>query len=179
MIFTQTNLAGVYIVELEKRGDSRGFFARTWDEKEFEEYQIFRRPVQMNMSYSQKKGTMRGMHYQIHPYEESKLIRCTRGSIYDAVVDLRKDSPTYMQSYGIELSQNNYKMLFLPEGFAHGFLTLEDDTEVSYQVSAFYTPGSERIIRYNDPSIKISWPIDVVEISEKDHNQADFSGGQI
>ncbi len=176
MIFTQTKLAGAFIVELEKREDERGFFARTWDEKEFEAHSIFRRPVQMNMSYSKKKGTMRGLHYQIHPYEESKLIRCTRGSIYDVIVDLRKDSPTYKQWIGVELAQKNYKMLFLSEGFAHGFLTLEDDTEVSYQVSAFYTPGSERIIRYNDPTFNVIWPAKVVEISRKDREQDDFSG---
>jgi dTDP-4-dehydrorhamnose 3,5-epimerase len=117
---------------------------------------------------------MRGMHYQIFPLEESKLIRCTRGAMYDVIIDLRRNSPTYKQWFGVELSQHNYKMLFLSEGFAHGFLTLVDDTEVSYQVSAFYTPGSERIIRYDDPTFKIQWPIKVTEITEKDRLQSDF-----
>lgn len=172
---TQTKLSGVYIIELEKRVDSRGFFARTWDEKEMSVLGIYRKPVQMNLSRSTKKGTMRGMHYQIAPYEESKLIRCTRGAIYDAIIDLRRDSPTFKQWFGIELTQDNYTMLFLPEGFAHGFLTLVDDTEVSYQVSAFYTPGSERIIRYNDPTFAIAWPGTITEITDKDRLQADFT----
>ena len=176
MKFTKTLLEGAYIIELEKRIDDRGFFARTWDEKEFEDHGIFRKPVQMNMSYSTKKGTMRGMHYQIQTYEESKLIRCPRGAIYDVIIDLRRNSPTYKQWFGIELTQDNYTMLFLPEGFAHGFLTLLDDTEVSYQVSAFYKPGSERIIRYDDPTFKIQWPIiKITEITEKDRLQSDFT----
>ncbi len=174
MKFIKTPLPGAYIIELEKRIDDRGFFARTWDEEEFKTHSIFRKPVQMNMSYSTKKGTMRGMHYQIFPLEESKLIRCTRGAMYDVIIDLRRNSPTYKQWFGVELSQHNYKMLFLSEGFAHGFLTLVDDTEVSYQVSAFYTPGSERIIRYDDPTFKIQWPIKVTEITEKDGLQSDF-----
>lgn len=176
MIFTPTTLKGAYIIELEKREDSRGFFARTWDEKEFEAHGIFRKPVQKNMSYSTKKGTMRGMHYQISPYEESKLIRCTKGAIYDVIIDLRKDSPTFKQWFGVELNDTNYKMLFLSEGFAHGFITLTDTTEVSYQVSAFYTPGSEQIIRYNDPQFSIPWPMEVTEITDKDKNQADYTG---
>lgn len=174
MKFTPTKLSGAYIVELEKRLDDRGFFSRTWDQKEFEAIGIYRLPVQMNMSHSKKKGTMRGLHYQISPYQESKLVRCTQGAIYDVIIDLRPNSPTYLDWFGIELSATNYKSLFLSEGFAHGFLTLANNTEVTYQVSAFYTPESEHIIRYNDPTFKITWPSPVVVISDKDRDQADF-----
>jgi dTDP-4-dehydrorhamnose 3,5-epimerase len=175
MKFTQTKLQGAWVIELEKRVDDRGFFARTWDEKERGDHGIYRKPVQMNMSFSAARGTMRGMHYQIPPFEESKFIRCTKGSIFDVIIDLRPNSPTFKQWFGIELTDKNYKMLFLPEGFAHGFVTLEDNTEVSYQVSAFYTPGSERIIRYNDPLFNITWPIPIVVLSDKDRDQADFN----
>ena len=174
MQFTKTPLEGAFTIDLDKRTDNRGFFARTWDEKEFSEHGIFRKPVQMNMSASTLRGTMRGMHYQIAPYEESKYIRCTKGAIYDVIIDLRSDSPTYKQWFGTELSEANHRMLFLSEGFAHGFITLEDNTEVSYQVSAFYTPGSERIIRYNDPMFGIVWPIPVTQITDKDRDQADY-----
>lgn len=176
MIFTKTPLRGAYIIELEKREDDRGFFARTWCEDEFEAHGIYRKPVQTNMSYSRKKGTMRGLHYQLPPYGEAKLIRCTKGAIFDVIVDLRQDSPTHKQWFGVELTDRNYKMLFLPEGFAHGFLTLEDDTEVAYQVSAKHTPGSERIIRYNDPKFNIAWPVAVEVISDKDNNEPDYKG---
>jgi len=175
MKFTKTSLEGAYVIDLEKRRDDRGFFARTWDEHEFEALGIYRKPVQMNMSYSAKKGTMRGIHYQISPFEESKLIRCTMGAIYDVIIDLRRDSPTYKKWFGVELTQDNNKALFLSEGFAHGFLTLEDNTEVIYQVSAFYKPGSERIIRYNDPAFNISWPSEITQITDKDRLQTDFT----
>src|SRR3989344_2449920 len=175
MKFTKTPVSDLFVIGLEKRVDDRGFFARTWDENEFKAHGIYRTPVQMNMSYSEKKGTMRGMHYQISPFEESKLIRCTRGAIYDVIIDLRRDSPTYKKWFGVELTQDNYKALFLSEGFAHGFLTLKDDTEVTYQVSAFYTPGSERIIRFNDPAFNISWPIEITQITDKDRLQSDFA----
>ena len=126
------------------------------------------------MAYSKKKGTLRGLHYQTKPYQEAKLIRCTQGAIYDVIIDVRKNSPTYKKWFGVELSCKNYKILFLSEGFAHGFLTLEDNTEVSYQVSAFYNFDSERIIRYNDPAFNIKWPIEVTVLSEKDKNNPDF-----
>ena len=174
MKFIKTKLAGAYIIELEKRADERGFFARTWDEKEFEEYGIYRKPIQTNMAYSKKKGTLRGLHYQVAPYQESKLISCTRGAIYDVIIDLRSDSPTYKKWFGVELSERNRKMLFLPERFAHGFLTLEDNTDVSYQVSAFYNFESERLVRYNDPAFKIKWFSKVTIISEKDKNAPDY-----
>lgn len=178
MKFTQNLLNGAYIIELEKREDERGFFARTWDEKEFEAYGIYRRPVQTNMAYSRKKGTLRGMHYQVGPYQESKLIRCTKGAIYDVIIDLRPDSSTYKKWFGVKLSEENHKMLFLPEGFAHGFLTLKDNTEVSYQVSAFYNFESERLVRFNDPAFKIKWPSKVIVISEKDKNAPDYKEGK-
>lgn len=174
MKFTQTKLKGAYVIELKRREDERGFFARTWDKNEFETHGIYRIPVQTNMSYSKKKGTIRGIHYQIAPYQESKIIRCVKGVIYDVIIDLRPDSPTYKEWFGVELSDKNHKMLFLPEGFAHGFLTLEDDTEVIYQVSAVYNFESEKIIRYNDPAFNIKWPIEVTVTSEKDRVSPDF-----
>lgn len=176
MKFFETPLKGSFVIELEIKEDSRGYFARTWDEKIFEYHKIYRKPVQINMSCSKKRGTIRGVHYQAEPHEESKLIRCTRGSIFDVIIDVRKNSSTYKKWFGVELTRENHKMLFLPEGFAHGFLTLEDDIEVSYQVSAFYAPEAEKIIRYNDPAINIKWPINVKEISEKDANAPDFQG---
>ena len=174
MKFTEINLKGAFVIELEKREDERGFFARTWDVNEFEANGIYRIPIQASISFSSKKGTIRGIHYQVAPYEESKLIRCVRGAIYDVVIDLRPKSPTYKKWFGIELNEDNKLMLFLPEGFAHGFLTLEDNTEVTYQVSAFYSFESERVIRYNDPTFNIKWPIDVTIISKKDKNYPDF-----
>ncbi|MDQ4146238.1 MAG: dTDP-4-dehydrorhamnose 3,5-epimerase family protein, partial [Pseudomonadota bacterium] len=130
--------------------------------------------VQANISFNHKKGTVRGMHYQASPYEETKLVRCTRGAIYDVIVDLRKGSPTYFQWLSAELTADNRRMLFVPEGYAHGFQTLTDATEVCYQVSQFYTPGAERGARFNDPAFSIRWPLDVTVISEKDASWADF-----
>ena len=174
MKFTETRLKGAYIIDLEKRADERGFFARAWCRNEFESNGIYRLPVQANMSFNKKKGTIRGMHYQAAPHQESKLIRCIRGSIYDVIIDLRKNSPTFGKWFGIELSDENRTMLFVPEDFAHGFLALKDNTEVMYQVSAFYNSESERIIRYNDPFFNIQWPIEVTVISKKDIETPDF-----
>lgn len=176
MIFTETKLKGAYIIEIEKREDERGFFARGWCQNEFEAHGLVSRVVQANISYNKKRGTLRGMHYQIAPYEETKLVRCTRGALFDVIVDLRPASPTYRQWYGVELTAENYKMLFVPEGLAHGFITLQDETEATYQVSQFYTPGSERGLRYNDPSFKIEWPAEVQVISEKDKSWPDYAG---
>jgi dTDP-4-dehydrorhamnose 3,5-epimerase len=131
-------------------------------------------PVQANMSFNKKAGTIRGMHYQMAPHQESKLIRCINGSIYDVIIDLRKDSPTYKQWFGVELNDKNRTMLFVPEDFAHGFLALEDNSEVMYQVSAFYNFESEGIIRYNDPTFDIQWPIEVTVVSKKDIITPDF-----
>jgi dTDP-4-dehydrorhamnose 3,5-epimerase len=168
MRFTETKLKGAFIVELEERTDSRGFFARTFCAREFEEHGLKPAVVQCNMSYNHLKATMRGMHYQAHPAPEAKLVRCTRGAVYDVIVDMRADSPTYLQHIGLELTADNRVALFVPEMFAHGYLTLTDGAEVFYQVSEFYTPGTERGLRYNDPALKIEWPLAVEVISDKD-----------
>ena len=174
MIFTEAELKDAYVIEIEKLKDHRGFFARSWCQKEFETHNLVSRVKQANVSYNKKKGTLRGMHYQLSPYEETKLIRCTRGAIYDVIIDLRPASSTYTQWIGIELTSENYKMLYVPENFAHGFQTLVDDTEVTYQVSQFYTPGSERGIRWDDPAFGIDWPLAVQVISDKDKNWPDY-----
>jgi dTDP-4-dehydrorhamnose 3,5-epimerase len=224
MIFTQTQLKGSYIIELEKLEDERGFFARTFCQREFEAHGLNSNVVQCNISYNKKRGTLRGMHFQIAPYQEAKLIMCLTGSIYDVIVDLRPDSPTYRQwiavnlvsreqlsvssfqsatdssrltldaahssqlpAFGSQLTADSvhnsasglqltahYGMFYIPGGFAHGFLTLEDETEVLYQMSEFYMPEYARGIRWNDPSFNISWPIDVAVISGKDKSYPDF-----
>jgi dTDP-4-dehydrorhamnose 3,5-epimerase len=168
MIFTETKLAGAYIIDLEKRGDSRGFFARSFCQDEFERHGLVNKVVQTNVSLSKHQGTLRGMHYQESPYAETKLVRCTQGAIYDVIVDIRPESPTFKQWIGVELSSSNHRMLFVPQHFAHGFITLVDDSEVTYQVSQVYHPGSERGIRYNDPALGIIWPQEVNVISDKD-----------
>jgi dTDP-4-dehydrorhamnose 3,5-epimerase len=176
MIFTETELKGAYIIDLERREDDRGFFARTWCQNEFEAHGLVARIVQANTSYNKLKGTLRGMHYQRAPYAETKLVRAVRGAIVDVIVDLRPDSPTYKRWIGVELTADNRRALFVPEGFAHGFQTLEDNTDVSYQVSAFYTPGAEGGARYNDPSFDIQWPLPISVISDKDATWPDFEG---
>jgi dTDP-4-dehydrorhamnose 3,5-epimerase len=174
VIFAETKLKDAHVIEIEKLEDTRGFFARSWCRKEFDEHGLISTVVQANISWNKKGGTLRGMHYQIPPYEEAKLVRCSRGSIYDAIIDLRKDSPSYMQWLGVELTADDYKLLYVPGGFAHGFQTLEDDTEVVYQVSQFYTPGAEAGLRWNDPTFNINWPFDVRVISDKDRNWPDY-----
>lgn len=168
MIFEETTLKDAFIIKLEEFGDERGFFARAWCQKEFEKQGLENRIAQANLSFNLRKGTLRGMHYQVSPYEETKLVRCFRGAIYDVIVDLRPSSPTYGQWIGVELTAQNRWALFVPRGFAHGFQTLEDETEVFYQVSEFYTPGAERGARYNDPTFAIEWPLPVSVISDKD-----------
>ena len=163
-----TELEGACIIELEKLEDSRGFFARTWCQKELEDHGLSARIAQANVSFNTRAGTLRGMHYQVAPYEETKLIRCTRGALYDVIIDLRRSSPTYKQWMGVELTAKNYKMLYVPPYFAHGFVTLEDDTEVMYFMSEFYTSGAERGLRWNDPEFGITWPRPAEVISEKD-----------
>jgi dTDP-4-dehydrorhamnose 3,5-epimerase len=175
MIFKETKLGGAFIIDLEKHQDERGFFARTFCRKELEQHGLISDVAQANMSLSQKKGTLRGMHYQRSPFEETKLVRCTQGALYDVIIDLRPDSPTYRQWIGVELTAANTRMLFVPKQFAHGFVTLADDTEVTYMVSQFYSPGSELGIRWNDPAIGIQWPVDVSVISEKDANWPDYA----
>jgi len=168
MIFRETILKGAFVIEMEKFEDKRGFFARAWCQKEVEANGLVSRVVQTNISFNKKRGTLRGMHYQVAPYEQIKLVRCTRGAIYDVVIDLRPDSPTFRKWTGVELTAENYTMLYVPENFAHGFQTLEDNTEVTYQVSQFYSPESERGVRYDDPVFQVEWPLPVEVISEKD-----------
>ena len=174
MIFKETKLKGAFVIEIHKLEDARGFFGRSWCANELKEHGLNTNVAQANTSFSVKRGTLRGMHYQIDPYQETKLIRCTQGSIYDVIIDLRKDSSTYKQWFGIELTQDNYRMLYVPEDFAHGFITLQDNCEVSYLVTQFYTPGAEAGIRWNDPQFGIQWPLDPAVISEKDESHPDF-----
>lgn len=176
MIFTETALKGAFILEIKKIEDERGFFGRSWCQKEFEDHGLVSSIVQTNVSFNKYKATLRGIHYQAAPYEETKLVRCTRGSIFDVIVDLRKESATYKSWIGVELNSSNYKLLYVPKNFGHAYITLEDDTEVTYQVSEFYAPGAEKGIRWNDPNIGIEWPIVPEIISEKDQIQPLFGG---
>lgn len=168
MIFTETTLKGAFIIDLKKHEDARGFFARSWCQREFEEQRLDARVAQCNISYNKRKGTIRGMHYQLLPFAESKLVRCTQGAIFDVIVDLRPDSPTFSKWLGVELTAKNHKMLFVPMRFGHGFQTLTDHTEVFYQMSEFHAPAQARGFRWNDPLFKIHWPEAVSLISEKD-----------
>ncbi|MBK1442218.1 dTDP-4-dehydrorhamnose 3,5-epimerase [Parapedobacter sp. ISTM3] len=174
MIFKETKLKGAYIVDINPIEDERGFFARGYCQKEFAAHQLISTVVQTNFSFNKKKGTLRGLHLQAAPYAEAKLVRCTRGAIYDVIVDMREDSETFTHWIGVELTAENYRMLYVPEGFAHGFISLEDHTDVCYQVSQFYTPGHERGYRWDDPVFGIQWPINPVVISEKDQAHALF-----
>lgn len=187
MIFTETKIKGAYIIDIEKLKDERGFFARSWCQKEFEAHGLNSRLVQCNISFNLKKGTLRGMHYQAAPYEEAKLVRCIRGSIYDVIIDIRPSSDSYCNWIGVELTapgskpqalpsqlKANYRMLYIPEGFAHGFLTLEDNSEVFYQMSEFYSPDHARGFRWNDSAFGIEWPSDVNVLSDRDRSYLDF-----
>jgi dTDP-4-dehydrorhamnose 3,5-epimerase len=174
MRFTEMRLKSAYIVEPEKMPDDRGFFARTWCQQEFKEHGLNSTFLQCNISFSARKGTLRGMHYQTAPFEEAKYVRCARGSIYDVIIDLRPDSETFKQWMAVELDEENGKMLYVPEGFAHGFLTRVDNTEVLYQMSAVFMPAYARGVRWNDPAFGISWPGEVMVISEKDTHYPDF-----
>jgi dTDP-4-dehydrorhamnose 3,5-epimerase len=167
-------LSGAFVIDLQKHEDERGFFARSWCRKEFEAHGLDPRTVQCNVSFNKVKGTLRGMHYQVAPYAEAKLVRCTRGAIYDVIIDLRRESATYKEHVSEVLSSNNYKSLFVPEGFAHGFQTLEDNSEVFYQMSEFYSAEHQQGLRYNDPAFGINWPTDVMVISDRDRNYEDF-----
>ncbi len=159
MTFTETKIKGAFIVDPELIKDERGFFARTWCQKEFEAHGLDSRLVQCNISFNVKKGTLRGMHYQLPPHAEAKLVRCTMGSIYDVIIDLRKESSTFKQWVAVKLTVENRTMLYIPEGLAHGFQTLEDNSEVFYQMSEFYHPESACGIRWDDPMFCISWPV--------------------
>jgi dTDP-4-dehydrorhamnose 3,5-epimerase len=168
MIFTETKLKGAFLIDLERREDSRGFFARAFCQHEFEAH--FLKPViaQANLAYNKVKGTVRGMHFQIPPATETKLVRCTRGAILDIIVDLRPESPTYLQYIGAELTEHNHHALYVPERFAHGYQVLVNATEISYQVGEFYSPPHERALRYDDPRLGLTWPLAVTVVSDKD-----------
>jgi dTDP-4-dehydrorhamnose 3,5-epimerase len=173
MRFTETKVAGAFLIEPEPIADERGFFARTWCREEFVDHGLNPELVQANISFNHRQGTLRGLHYQAAPHEEAKLVRCTRGAIWDLALDLRPGSPTYRAWSGAELSDANRAMLYVPEGCAHGFLTLTDDVEVAYQMSAPYTPEAARGVRFDDPAFGIEWPGEVVVINERDRTYPD------
>ena len=174
MKFTETKLRGAFIIDIEPREDERGFFARSWCEDEFIQHGLNPKLVQCNISFNKKRGTLRGMHYQVAPFAEAKLVRCTMGSIYDVIIDLRAISATYKQWFSIELSAENRRSLYIPEDFAHGFQTLTDNAEVFYQMSEFYHPECARGVRWNDPMFNIEWPQKVPIISDIDNNYPDW-----
>lgn len=175
MIFRETPLPGAYVIDIERLEDERGFFARTWCEREYEEHGLNPRLVQCSISFNKVKGTLRGMHFQLPPFAEVKVVRCTRGAIFDVIIDLRRESPTFRQHFGVTLTPENHTMLYVPEGFAHGLLTLADETEVLYLISEFYAPEYARGVRWNDPAFGIEWPAAVQMISERDASYPDFS----
>ncbi len=176
MIFTETKLPGTYLISPEPVTDDRGFFARTWCQQEFREHGLVSDLVQCNISFNHRQGTLRGMHYQASPYGEAKLIRCTIGAIYDVLVDLRPTSPTFCQWTAVELTAQNRQMLYVPEGIAHGLQTLVDDTEVFYQMSAFYVAEAARGVRWNDPTFGVEWPLAVTVMADRDRQYPDFEG---
>lgn len=174
MIFTPVELAGAWVIEPERLKDERGFFARTFCQREFESRGMKPHVAQCNISFNHHKGTVRGMHYQ-EPSGEAKLVRCTKGAIYDVIIDLRPGSPTFRKHFGVVLSEENRSMLYIPEMFAHGFQTMEENTEVFYQMSEFYIPDNSKGVRWDDPAFAIQWPHDVSVISERDRTYPNFS----
>jgi dTDP-4-dehydrorhamnose 3,5-epimerase len=174
MIFQESRVARAFEISLEPRVDERGFFARSWCQQEFDQQGLNSHFVQCNISYNPKKHTMRGMHYQVEPFAEAKVVRCVKGSIYDVVIDLRPESPTFRQWASATLTAENRRMLYIPEGCAHGFLTLEDETEVLYQMSEFYHADSARGVRWDDPAFSIRWPAVPALMSERDRTYPDF-----
>jgi dTDP-4-dehydrorhamnose 3,5-epimerase len=168
MKFTETALKGAFIIDLEPRSDDRGFFARSFCQKEFEAHGLKTSIAQANISFNYRKGTVRGLHFQFPPAAETKFVRCSRGAIVDVIVDLRPESPTYLQHVAVELTAENRRGLFVPERFAHGYQVLEDNTETTYQVGEFYTPSAESGLRYSDPRLRIAWPLPPSEMSDKD-----------
>ncbi len=170
MNFVETKLKGAYIIDIRKIEDERGFFARAWCRDEFKTHGLNPDMVQLNAAFSHKKGTIRGMHFQKPPWEEAKLVRCTRGAVYDVIIDLRRDSPTHGQWAGVELTEHNGRMLYAPAGFAHGYQTLADKTEIYYQTTQFYAPDFATGVRFDDPAFRIVWPLPVGVISEQDRN---------
>ena len=180
MIINETSLKGSFVLKLEPIEDERGWFARTYCKNDFLSLGYDKEWVQMNHSFTKQMGTIRGMHYQRPPYGEIKLVRCIAGSVYDVIIDLRSDSKTFLQYFGIELSASNKKMIYIPEGFAHGFQTLSNDAELVYHHSQFYLPGVEAGVKYNEPAIKIKWPLEITSISDRDNSHplidANFKG---
>ena len=174
MIFRETKIPGVFEIELETKSDERGFFARTWCVSEFQAHGLNTKIVQCSVSFNALKGTLRGMHYQVTPHAETKLVRCTRGSIFDVVIDLRPQSPKFKNYVAIVLTAEKRNMVYIPEGCAHGFLTLEEKTEVFYQISEFHHQASARGVRFDDPAFQVSWPEKVEVISERDRNYSNF-----
>jgi len=174
MIFKETRLKGSFVIELEKIADERGFFSRAWCGREFAAQELNTEIVQCNISFNNKRGTVRGMHYQAAPHEEIKIVRCTKGAIYEVIVDLRSESETFKRWTSVELTEENRKMMYVPKGFAQGFQTLTDNCEIFYQMSSYYTPESARGVRWNDPAFDIHWPQKVTVVSERDKNYPDF-----
>lgn len=170
MKFRETKLKGAFTIEIEKKTDDRGFFARTWDSKEFQSHGLYSNIIQASISFSRKKGTLRGLHYQKHPYWESKFVRVSKGSAFYVIADLRVKSLTFKESLGFNISEDNYLMLYAPKGFASGFMTLEDNTEIIYQMPQPYVAEAASGVRWNDPTLAIKWPLKPVIISEKDQN---------
>lgn len=170
MLFKETEIKGLFVIEPELINDERGFFTTSWSSSEFEGRGLNPRVVQANISFNHKRGTLRGMHYQEEPYQEAKLVRCARGAMFDVAIDLRRDSPTRYQWVSIELTSENRRMFYVPEGFAHGYQTLTDDTEVFYQISEYYHPASARGVRWNDPAFGVEWPLTPTMMAERDAN---------
>jgi len=179
MIFTETVLSGAFVIDPEAQEDARGLFARTWCQRELQTRGLETRMAQCSTSFNKRKGTLRGLHYQVAPAAETKVVRCTRGSLYDVIVDLRPHSPTYLGHVGIVLTADNRKMLYVPSGCAHGFQTLEDDTEIFYQISEFWAPEHARGVRWDDPLFGIAWPDDQRTIIERDLRYPDFQGAGV
>jgi dTDP-4-dehydrorhamnose 3,5-epimerase len=168
VLFTETKLHGAFIIDLERREDNRGFFARAFCQNEFSDHGLKPIIAQANIGFNRRRGCLRGMHFQYPPAAETKVVRCTRGAVLDIIVDLRPESPTFLEHISVELTADNHRAIYIPERFAHGYQALEDETETSYQVGEFYTPGSEGGLRYDDPVLGLTWPLPVSEMSEKD-----------
>jgi dTDP-4-dehydrorhamnose 3,5-epimerase len=178
MKFTELQLPGAFLVDLEPIEDERGFFARSFCRQEFAARGLNAAVAQCSLSFNWQRGTLRGLHYQAPPHAEAKMVRCTRGALYDVVVDVRRDSPTYCRWSAVELSAENHRMLYIPEGLAHGFQTLQEDTELFYQMSEFYVPGSARGLRWDDPAFTIEWPLPITAISDRDRSYRPFVAGR-
>lgn len=175
MLFHETTLPGVFLIEPERKEDERGYFARTWCKKEFTDRGLCGGWAQISLSFNRRRGTLRGMHFQVKPHEEIKLVQCVRGAIYDVALDLRRDSPTYLKWFAAELSPENGRMLYIPKGLAHGFQTLVDGSEVLYNIAEYYRPESSRGVRWNDPAFAIAWPIAEPILSPRDQGWPDFN----